>query len=263
MIKTNKVKMEQIDLMFKDNYNNLTSPMDDMYELGIIPSCDFYEIEDEDGLCGFFATNSDNVMLQFYVKDNARKDISMIFETVISQNKISKALSCTNDPIYHSLCEKQSTNIITNDYMFLEDEVVINPMPFDGIVMSYAIMDELDEVMSYFAGIGMTGDWLAPYLTQRITQCQLILFRYNREIIGTGETRPSISSKGYANIGMSVSIDYRRRGLGSYIISIIRKITNENGYKAICSTEKMNIGSFNTLTKSGFVRYHTIDEITF
>ncbi|MGV8983171.1 GNAT family N-acetyltransferase [Clostridium sp.] len=147
--------------------------------------------------------------------------------------------------------------------MFQENEVITKPMPFDGIVMDHATPNVLDEIMLYFTGIGMAGEWLVYYITQRINQGELILFRYNGEIIGTGETRPSISSEGYANIGMTVSTDYRRLGLGSYIISTIRRITNERGYKAICSTDKTNIASFNTITKSGFVCYHKVDEIAF
>lgn len=136
--------------------------------------------------------------------------------------------------------------------MFIEDEVVLQPMPFDGIKISLAIMDEFDQVISYFAEIGMTGEWLMSYLTERITKSELVLFRYNGKIIGTGESRPSISSKDYANIGMTVSTDYRRRGLGTYIISQIRKMTNENGYKAICSTDKTNIGCTLTISNDNW-----------
>jgi len=255
--------MKNIEDMYRDKNISLTSPMDDMYELGIIPSCDFFEIEDEEGICGFFATNNENIMLQFYVKDKNREDISTIFDEVIKQNGIKKALCCSNDPIFYSLCENKSTNIVTNDYMFHEDKVVIKHMPFDGIIMDSAIINELDEIMLYFKGIGMADEWLLYYIKQRINQGELILFRYNGEIIGTGETRPSVSSEGYANIGMTVSTEYRKRGLGSYIVSTIRKITNERGYKAICSTDKTNIASMHTICKSGFVQYHTIDEINF
>jgi len=261
MFEFNKVDMKNITNML--NNNNLTSPMDDMYELGLIPTCDFFEIKDEDGVCGFFATDSENVILQFYVKDKNRGNISMIFESVIAQNGIKKALCCSNDPIFYSLCEKKSTNTVTQVYMFHEDEIINNPMPFDGIVMDHPTINESDEIMSYFTGIGMTGDWLVDYMTQRINKGELILFRYNGGIIGTGETRPSISSEDYSNIGMTVEKDYRRRGLGRYIISTIRKTTNERGYKAICSADKTNTASINTLTKSGFVHYHNIDEVTF
>ncbi|MGV8983170.1 hypothetical protein [Clostridium sp.] len=40
----------------------------------------------------FFATNSENIILQFYVKDKNREDISMIFKSVIAHNDIKKAL---------------------------------------------------------------------------------------------------------------------------------------------------------------------------
>lgn len=147
--------------------------------------------------------------------------------------------------------------------MFHQDEIVDQPMPFDGIVMEKPNIENLNEILSYFEGIGMTGDWLIYYMTQRINESGIMLFRYYGEIIGTGEVRPSISSDGYANIGMTVAANYRRRGLGSYILSSIRRITNERGYKAVCSTSNDNVASFNTITKSGFVCYHIINKIIF
>lgn len=101
IMRIDKVDAKEINQMRRDYYKNLTSPMDDMYEEGIIPSYDFFEIHDEKGSCGFFATDSDNVMLQFFIKDKGREDVSAIFDEVITQNSIKKALCGTNDPIFY------------------------------------------------------------------------------------------------------------------------------------------------------------------
>ena len=88
-------------------------------------------------------------------------------------------------------------------------------------------------------------------------ECFLI-FIYNDIIIGTSGIRPSISSHGVANIGMTVSEDFRRIGLASYIISKTREVCNKNGYHTICSTTADNVASQKTLTKCGYHHYHTI-----
>ncbi len=194
-MKITKINKSELGQMSNDYSNELTSPLDDMYEEGIILSCDFSQIN--------------------------------------------------------------------NDYMFHEDEVVIKPMPFEGIIIERPNIDHLEEMLAYFESIGMTGDWLSYYMTQRINTHSIILYRYNNDIIGTGEIRPSNSSTDYANVGMTVSSDFRRRGLGSYILTSLRIQANEKGYKAICSTDNTNTASYNTIIKSGFVCYHKIEEISF
>ena len=74
--------------------------------------------------------------------------------------------------------------------------------------------------------------------------------------------RPS-SAEGFANVGMTVSADYRRRGLGRYILTTMRRLANEKELKAICSTDNNNTASYNTNLKSGFVCYHRIEERSF
>lgn len=199
-----------------NDYNNLTSPMDDMYEEDIIPTCDFYRINNDEDPCGYFAVNEENIMLQFFLQGCERENIERIFDEVIAKNNIGKALVCSNDPIFYKQCRRRATDIASHDHIFHEDEVVNIPMQFEGVIIERPNIEHLEEILSYFG-----------------------------------------------NIGMTVSSDYRRRGLGSYILSSLRKQANEQGYKAICSTDNTNTASFNTIIKSGFICYHKIAEMTF
>ncbi|MDA3938199.1 MAG: GNAT family N-acetyltransferase [Spirochaetia bacterium] len=260
-MKISKRDRSELSDMTGDYYNHLTAAMDDMYDEGIIPSCDFFQIETETGVCGFFAVNEDNTILQFYLKDREHPD--PIFDAVISSSKIEKALCCSNDPMFYEQCKRKAINTENHDFMFHESKKVLKTIPFEGILMKKPEIDKLEEMLLYFEGIGMGGGWLRDYMTQRIETASILLFRYKGVIIGTGEIRPSNYSKGYANVGMTVSADYRRRGLGCYILSSMREMANEKNLKAICSTDNANIASYNTIIKSGFTCYHKIEEISF
>jgi GNAT superfamily N-acetyltransferase len=258
-----KTDRDELSQMTNDYYSHLIAPMDDMYDEGIIPSCDFSQIEDEDGVCGFFVVNGENTILQFYLKGEKREDVGSIFDTLIAQKGIEKALCCSNDPMFYDQCRRKASNAEIHDYMFHEDEAVTMHIPFEGILMETPEPDDLGEILTYFGGIGMSGEWLSGYVTQRIETASILLFRYKGAIIGTGEMRPSGSSMGYANVGMTVSAEYRRRGIGAYILTTMRHLANEKSLKAICSTDSANTASYNTIIKSGFICYHKIEEISF
>lgn len=258
-------KKDRIELaeMTKDYYKQLTAPMDDMYDEGIIPSYDFYQISIENGICGFFAMNDEKTLIQFYLKESERENEISIFDEIIELKGIKKALSYTNDPQFYAQCLRKASSKEHRDFMFHEAEAIAPHQPFENILMEAPKDNQLEEILLYFKGIGMAGDWLRYYLMERIDTKSILLFRYKDIIIGTGEMRPSKSSAGYANVGMTVSSDYRGRGLGRYILSTMRKLANESGLKAICSTDHNNTASYNTILKSGFTCYHNIEEILF
>lgn len=258
-----KTDREEISQMIGDYYNHLTAPMDDMYDEGIIPACDLYRIIEKEEEYGYFAVDEENTILQFYLKSEFKAQSKTIFEELLAERGIKKALCGSNDPLFYEQCKGKAINRVNHDFMFLEDKVITVAMPFEGIQMESPSLEDLDEILTYFEGIGMSGDWLSFYFKLRIETESIKLFRFENKIIGTGEMRPSRSADGFANVGMTVSPDFRRRGLGRSILTTMRTLANENGMKAICSTDNSNTASYNTILKSGFNCYHRIEEISF
>jgi predicted acetyltransferase len=120
-------------------------------------------------------------------------------------------------------------------------------------------LEDLEATASFWRDkVDMTGDWIEGYLKRLILKDCFINFYINDQIVGTGGIRPSISTKSFANIGIAVSCDYRRQGLGTYIIQTLRGHCNEQGYKTICSTTNENIASQKTIEKSGYLNYHKV-----
>lgn len=257
-----KVDKEDIKEMRKEYYGNLTAPMDDMWEEGIIPSGEHFEIFKEDISVGYFVVDGENTLIAFYVEDGY--DTAEIFEFAIAEKKIKKAYVSTYDPLFYDQCDRLKRSVSDNTYLYRNVNEVDVVSPFDNIEIKQGNMDELDDLLSYFVdSTGGPEQWLRWYVSNLIENKGLTVFKLGDEIIGTGELRPSKSSEGYANIGMVVAKNFRRRGLATYIIGVITKMCKENGYKAICSTTTDNIGSQKTLEKSGYKSYHRIDIIEF
>lgn len=262
MIKIKEVKIEELADKIELYNIHVISPMDDMYEEGIIPSCNFYKIIEED-VIGYVAINNDKVMLQFHLDNRDRDDSSNIFKEILNLLKVKKALVNTNDPYFYNLCKKNEKKSEINDYLFHEDSLVELKSPIENIEITLAENKDLDSTLAYFKSIGMEGDFINYYINLRILTSSIYLFKLNDSIIGSGEIRPSKSAKNYANVGMTVSTDYRKIGLGSYILSTLRKMANEKGLQTVCSTDVTNIASYKTIIKSGYKRYHEVYSINF
>ena len=79
---TQITKIEDILDMREEYYVYLLSPMDDMYEEGIIPACTFYKIFDKEVL-GYVAIDDQQSILQFHLTDRDRKDAYSLFENIL------------------------------------------------------------------------------------------------------------------------------------------------------------------------------------
>ncbi|MBI9012909.1 MAG: GNAT family N-acetyltransferase [Clostridiales bacterium] len=256
MYTTYQVNYDAIELMKVNYYKNLTAPMDDMWEEGIIPACDFYIIKSDIDI-GYFALDKEGVLLVFHVEE--AKNADEIFDYILTHKNIQKAYVSTYDPIFYSQCLRCKKSMSINTLLYKQSKDISISAPFHNIDVTHAELTDLESTARFFREkVDITGDWIESYLERLISNDGFILFKYNNDIIGTGGIRPSISSKGYVNIGMTVSRDYRRRGLASYIVCTIKEICKKNNYQTICSTTNDNIGSQKTLTQCGYECYHKI-----
>lgn len=257
-----KVDKENIEEMRKAYYDNLTAPMDDMWEEGIIPNGDHFEILDDEISLGYFVLDGEGTIMAFYVKD--KSNAASIFEFILSEKQIKKAYTCTYDPLFYNQCDKLKRTVSDNSFIYkLGKRVDIKP-PFENIEIIPGKMEDFEGILDHFIdGTGGPKEFLSWYATRVIKANTLTVFRLDDKIVGTGELRPSGSSEGYAIVGMIVAKDFRKKGLASYIISILTKMCEERGYKALSSTTVDNIGSQKTLEKNGYETYHKIHTIEF
>lgn len=262
-MRIHKTSFLEIQDMTLDYYNRLSSPMDDMYENSLIPKCTYFVIREFGEISGYFAVNNHDEFMQFYLLNEKRKDTEDLFKDIINRNKIKGALVATYDPFLHSLSKSYAVSIKISDLLYKEYiDIDIKP-PLQDIVSKVAVLDDLETMLDFFDSIDIGGEWARAYLTKLIQQMELHIYKIGTTIIGSGETRKSISTRGIANIGMAVNIDFRYKGIGTYIINQMKLVSNRKNLLAICSTSNSNIGSQKAIINAGFIQYHTIDRIRF
>jgi|LGOV01.1.fsa_nt_gb predicted acetyltransferase len=257
-----KIEMKDIVELQQDSYTNLIAPMDDMYENGIIPLCTFYSIKENDEVIGFFAVQN-KLIMQFHVINEYKKDMIELFSKIVELSNIEGALVASYDKILYNLSKSKAESIKENDLLFKEGPSVDIKPPFKNIYYYVVKTDEIEKFISYFNEIGLGGDWIKPYIIERVKKAELYAFNTGGTLLGTGEIRLSDSSHNIVNVGMSVSPQYRNKGLGTFILSTLRKIAKTQSFKAICSTNITNIESQRAILKAGFVKYHSIDIMKF
>lgn len=257
-----KVKKEEIEEMRKDYYVNLTAPMDDQWEEGIIPNGDFFTVIQDDFIVGYFVLDDEGAIISFYTKK--KEEATEIFKAIISKKKIKKAYVFTCDPLFYKQCINLKKDMLDNSFLYrLKNKVEVDP-PFNTIDIVKGEMRDFEEILNHFMdGTGISEEWAKIFMTTRINANSIIVFKLDNKIIGTGEIRPSISNSNYANIGMVVAKEFRRRGIATYIVNVVTKISIERGYKPICATSIDNIGSQKTIKKNGYECYHKINIILF
>ncbi len=251
-----KATKTELNILNARYIKNLTAPLDDFWEEAVFPNCDYYLIKDK-SVKGFYSLDSNKSINQFYLSN--KDDYFSVLSKLIRDLNIKKAFASTYDPLFFDACLKLSSSKTSHTYLYTEDSVQKTTLDIDFEV---ANIQDLERAVTYNKSLG-DGDWVRDYYKKLIPKKGLLLFTKDNIIIGTGEMRLSKSFDHYINIGVTVSKDYRRKGVASYIVNKVKSLANLQGYKTVCSTTYDNIASQKTLTKCGYKHYHTIYEITF
>lgn len=263
MFEYNKVNIETVKGLSEKYYDNLTAPMDDMWEHGIIPKGDYYEIVNGQRI-GYFVLDNNHAMLQFYIKKASRQILGQVFKHILETFHVEHALVSTYDPIFLSLCIEESQTIEINSILYRGINTETIEKPLASIEVTNAVAEDFDSVIKYHEEkVDISGEWLIEYCKNLIGNNGLFLYKSDNEIIGTGEIRVSLSSPAYCNVGMTVAKDYRNKGIGSFILSDLKVNAQSRELKVICSTSIDNIASQKTILKSGFFPYNRILDVRF
>ncbi len=86
----------------------------------------------------------------------------------------------------------------------------------------------------------------------------IFVLREEGKLIATSECRISKTQKPYADLGMIVAEEHRRKGVGSLYLALTKAFCCERDISPICSCEADNIGSKKAITRAGFVSRHRI-----
>lgn len=243
----------------RNNYmKNLTAPMDGFWENVVIGNSECYEIIKDDTIVGHFSTNSDKTLVQFHITDEYFRFAPEIFQYIITSDIVENASVCTMESSFLSLCLDYQKGISVESYLFYDNENIEYVLKeFNELAFRYAKDSDLGLIINK-CGLPFEG-----YYEELIENNQLFVL-YNGDVfLGIGEFRISKTQSQFADIGMIVVEEYRKKGIGTYIITKLKEHCQKNKVSAIASCNSKNIASKKTLEKSGLISKHRIIKIEF
>lgn len=265
MKKYSLVKSDHAELSdMKDIYlSRLPAPRDGMWE-AFVMMADHYAIICEEKTIGYFAINSEQIILQFYVEDDY--DSLDIFRQILGELKPVGGVAMTSESEFYSLCLDHQKSVSVNAFMYhYNKDTEITEANFPKNYDFRAVQDnELDTAVD-FAELTLGADrgWLSGYYGNLINRAELFGLWQEKNLVATGECRVSETQKPYADLGMVVSKIHRGQGLATSILRKLLTLCDQKGLKAICSTEEENIGAQRAIAKAGFISHHRIVEFKF
>jgi GNAT superfamily N-acetyltransferase len=245
-----KVSIDKIKDMQNIFYNQCTAPLDDYWVFGVIAAGEVYLFDD--GYC----IVKGQKLLQFYHKTWSKT----LFSAVIKHFNINTLTACTYDHMYYQLCSEFGSNRKVLALFFEDNGQVELDKPFNCSIIK-ATTTMLQHIMKYTqSSMDESGDHVLNFYKHLIDTDALYLVMEAGQLIGTGEIRPSQLNKGYANLGMTVDVHHRSRGLGRFILNEMKAIAYERNLIPICGTDISNEGSKNAIEACGFQRYQSVFE---
>lgn len=245
----------------EDWIKSLTSPQDGMWE-SFRDNSTHWEIRDADKLIGYTCVDDKNELLQFYIIPKYLSEGVAIFKKYIEETGIKKGIVATNNPIYLSIALSTIKDIELHTYLFRENHAVTIEEK-EGVLRECQ-KEDIERIVAFcYYSIEAPIDWLKAYISGLVEKGEIFVFEKEDEIIGICEVRKSKTAPKFADIGMIVSPDYRKKGYGTFLLNQAKQIAKEWKKEPICSCEKDNTGSFKSISNCGFVSMHQLFSITF
>lgn len=247
---------------------SLVAPMDGMWDAGFTNTAPHWEIRLNDKLAGYYAANDKGQLLQFYVQPAFARHIRKILDHVLAQDVIQEIVVSTIDPTLLSLCLDVHKSIKVHTYLYeLATEVAPEHEDADDLDFRLLEAEELEQTIAFQqACLGQNQDltdWLRSYSGTLIERRELFLLAHDKDWIGLGECRNSISQRGVADLGMMVSPKHRRNGWATYILTRLIDTVKLEELRLICSTTVDNVAAQKAIERAGFISRHRIMNVSF
>ncbi|EAY28700.1 GNAT family N-acetyltransferase [Microscilla marina] len=267
--------MEFIKVKSKNNlstiypafYASLHASFDGMWDQ-ITGNATHWSISHQHKNIGFYVIDDANILINFFLIETALPLLEEVFAQLLAQHKVKSGIVSTNAPVFVSACADFAHTITPHSYLFQDHKKrdLVAPALANGTkpVLKVAQTSDHQAAVNFgVVAIGADKTWLEGYYALRIQKQELFLWQAGEEIIGACEARKSDSQPGIGDVGMVVGIPYRRQGVGAYLLNEAKKKCYQQGLTPICSCEKENIGSRQSIYKAGFVSKYRVLNVEF
>lgn len=259
MIEIKKIINEERKFSLNKGYiKSLGEPIDGFWENVVIGRSECYEVNYNEKIAGHFFVSSDKTLVQFHVSKEYYTYASEIFEYVIKSDIVENAAVSTKEAEFLSLCLDYQKSAGVDRYLFTDNKKIKYELAgFNNLSFRLAKTVDVDTIRNKCEAA------FEGYHEDLIKNDQLFVLYSEDSLLGIGEFRIMKSNEEYGDIGMIVAEEYRRKGVGTYIITKLKAHCYNNKLKPMACCNITNTASKKTLEKSGFISNHRIVLVRF
>lgn len=257
-IKTDKNKI--INEFRMQLYKTFTTAIDSMWEALYIASSQTYLIEKDAEKIGYCCIDEEKSLTQIFLNKEHLHQMQNAIQLLIEDKLISSAKLSSIEPVSFNACLFHSKSLENNTFCFQHSNGVSENI--FSIELKQASKKEINEIKEFYkTQVGFDDNF--GYTENLVQRKELFVVRENHMLIGTGECRLSVSQSEFADVGVAVSTDFRKKGYATQILQQLVKKAQQVNRQPICSTTIDNIASKRAIEKAEFYCSHIIFKINF
>jgi len=242
----------------KEYIKTIGVPIDGFWENVVIGTSKCYQIIHDKKLVGHFFVDANKTLVQFHVIKEYYTSRTEIFEYIIKSKKVRSADVSTKELEYLALCLDNQKSVEVHTYLFDDNQKITQELNgFSKSTFRLANKDDIDTI-KINCDVAYDG-----YYEDLIENDNLFVLYNESCLLGIGEFRVITSNEQYGDIGVVVAEEYRRRGIGTFIINQLKEHCYNKELQPLACCEVENIASRNTMEKAGFITKHCILHINF
>ncbi len=241
-------------------YQQLTAPIDAMWELLYIASSQHYLIEKDKNTLGYCCINEEGCLIQLFIEAAYLSKTNKVIEALIDAKLITSAALSSNEPVAFNACLFHSTSIKPNTFCF---EHLNQPMKVHAPLNIELVTTKNIRAIKLFLKEQVGMDDTFGYTENLIARKEIFMIKESGIIIATSERRISDTQSEIADVGIIVNKDYQGRGIATKIMQMQVNRVLKEGRKPICSTTLDNTASRKAIERSGFYCSNIIFDIRF
>lgn len=208
---------------------------------------------------GYFFLDKDSTLLEYYVIREHIAQVDSIFEQIIRQCALRKALCKSFDHPLLSCCMAIQKHARACGVLFRECKETRTPDERRELRIRFAESEDEPHIAAINEEVFEHDDEIRAVIKNR----SLLIFENAHDIVGFGIFQRIIPGRPEFDIGMLVDRKYRRQGYGSYIIRYLAEYCRRNGDRPICGCAIENVGSRRCLENAGYIARYRLLEFTF
>jgi predicted acetyltransferase len=232
-------------IKYVSKYYNENKIIVDSFWEGHVKESNFYSIEYNQNIIGYFAINTETVLTLFNIFEQYRNVSQELFGLVKKYESVKEALIPTGDEFFMSHAIDSYVRIEKQAYFSIYTEK--EPEKILDIKLELANVEKDEEILN------ICHDFLKDEIVniKKGKDEEIYIARLKNDVIGFGVIDYQKIVNIYASIGMIVREEYRQKGFGSNILNGLRNIVKGKGLQAISGCWYYNHNSKKTMESAG------------